>query len=138
MSRPNYHSVSWRLHRHVSFTFWGAVVLYVGYRQVLGAVHHTWPVHSAFVICACLVILMHPPLQGHHWLTYRHFRGLLWPLNIPLYVVGVMPVSPAVNWAEAKLRHLFGFRSEWPGTLIALPAVGLLPLWIALAIAGLR
>lgn len=130
----DYRSPSWRFHRRVGFVFWYSVAAYVAFRQIAGVVHHTWPLHYAFVVIGCLVCLLHPPVQGGHWLTYKRFAWWLAPLNLPLYVVNVMPQSPMVNYGEMRLRHAFGFRSELPGSLIAMATVGLLPMWMALII----
>lgn len=121
------------LHRACSFALWYGLAGYVAWRQVEGMAHHTWPVRSGLTVLACLAIWLHPPHQAHHWITYHRFRGLLYPLNGPLWLVGIMPVSPLVNYTEMRIRRLLGIHVEWPGTLIALPTVGLLPLWLLFA-----
>lgn len=138
--RIDYRSAGWRFHKHVSFAFWYVVAAYIAYRQIRGMEHGTWPLRSGLVVLACIVILAFPyKVQGGHEITYRHLTWWLLPLAIPvnlfLYVVGVMPQSKPVNWTEMRLRHAFGFRNELPGSLIALVTVGLAPLWVAL-IAG--
>lgn len=133
-ARIDYRSASWHFHRACGFAFWYSVAGYVSYRQIAGAMHHTWPTRYAAVIVGCLVMLLHPPVQGGHWLTYRRFPWWLFPLNIPLYLVNVMPQSRAVNYTEMRLRHAFGFHSELPGSLIGMATVGLLPLWLGVAI----
>jgi hypothetical protein len=85
-----------------------------------------------------MVCLLHPPVQAGHLLTYRRFPWWLFPLNLPLYLVNVMPQSRAVNYTEMRLRHAFGFHSELPGSLIGMATVGLLPLWLGIAIVRFR
>jgi hypothetical protein len=136
--RIDYHSSSWKLHRRVSFTFWYLVAGYVAFWQIRGMEHGTWPLRNGLVVLACLLILVFPyKVQGGHLITYRHVRWLLFPvclLNIPLYVVGVIPQSRLVNWGEMRLRHLFHFHNELPGSLIAMATLGLAPLWLALIV----
>ena len=136
-ARIDYRSGSWKMHKAVSFAFWYGLTGWVACRQVEGMAHHTWPVHSGLVVLACLVCLLHPPVQGGHWISYRRFPWWLAPLNAPLYVVNVIPQSAAVNWTEMRLRHAFGFRSCLPGSLMAMGKVGLAPLWAVLAVANI-
>ena len=137
--RIDYRSPLWRFHKHVSFVFWYAVGAYVAYRQIRGMEHGTWPVRSGLVVLGCVVVLLFPyKVQGGHLITYRRMTWWLLPVAIPvnlfLYVVGVMPQSRPVNWTEMRLRHAFGFRNELPGSLIALATVGLAPLWVGLVL----
>ena len=127
MTRVNYRSPAWRFHREVSFACWFALAGWVGYQAVAGLVRHTWPERTAVFVLVALALALHPPLEGHHWISYRRPSWLLAPLVVAWYVVGVMPVSPLVNWAEYRLRHLCRFRSEVPGTLLALGLLVALP-----------
>lgn len=103
MTRVNYRSPAWRFHREVSFAFRFALAGWVGYQAVAGLVRHTWPERTAAAVLA-------PGAFVVAW-----------------YVVGVMPVSPLVNWAEYRLRHLCRFRNEVPRTLLALGLLVALP-----------
>lgn len=128
------------LHRRVSFAFWYLAGSMVAAGQIRGMEHGTWPLRNGLVGLGCIVCILLPyRVQAGHLFTYKHMTWLLLPLAIPvnsfLYVVGVMPQSRPVNWTEMALRHIFGFRSELPGSLIALVAVGLAPMWLAI-IAG--
>ncbi|MFN2591959.1 MAG: hypothetical protein ABR532_03885 [Candidatus Dormibacteria bacterium] len=135
--RIDYRSPSWRFHRRVSFTFWYLAGAVVAAGQIRGMEHGTWPVRNGLVGLGCVAVLLFPyRVQAGHLFTYKHMTWALLPVAIPvnafLYVAGVMPQIRPVNWTEMFLRHVFGFRSELPGSLIALAAVGLAPMWLML------
>jgi hypothetical protein len=126
----------------IAYTWWylvaGSVAIYqfagTTIRHPLALQVHR-PTATGWLVLGCLAWLLHPPLQPHHWIRYGYWRGWKRLLNPILYVVGLLPVSGGVNYAEYKIRHWFHIRGDAPevwGTLIALPTVGLMPLWVAL------
>jgi hypothetical protein len=116
----DYDSPVWKFHRHVSFAVWALVGAGIASWTVGAAQRHSLSRPTAYLILEGLVLMAVPPHQGHHWITYRRPTLLLFPLTAAWYVFGVLPVPSRVNRLEARLRHLLGFRSELPGTLLAL------------------
>ena len=111
--------------RHiVSFTIWyGTAVVAAAWVAQAMKLHQVSQQTGMFVL-VCLFLWFHPPSQPHHWIRYGYFHGpLKWPLNVPLYLIGLMPVSATVNYMEWRYRRWLHFRGDAPeirGTVLAL------------------